>query len=124
MQSSIFPSRENRGEIKTEVAAVDNARNRRYTSSRSCGCSTSDCDVLLGKIRAVDFAIQETVLYLDAYPCCREALEYYHQLVEIRENLNMAYTEKCGPLTKETNKSTCNWEWIASPWPWEPDANR
>ena len=30
-------------------------------------------------LRKLDFCIQETVLYLDAYPDCRQALEYYRE---------------------------------------------
>ncbi len=83
-----------------------------------CGCND-----LLRKIRAVDFAIQETVLYLDAYPCDREALEYYHKLVGIGKELREQYESGCGPLRKTGNRSRTNWDWISSPWPWEPEAN-
>lgn len=95
-------------------------------SGSSCGCNTNngDCISLLKKIRAVDFSIQETVLYLDAYPCCAEALKYYHQLKELREKLVSEYCRKCGPLTNESNESTTEWNWIKSPWPWEADANK
>ena len=93
----------------------------------SCTCGgngRSDCNSLLKKIRAVDFSIQETVLYLDAYPHCADALNYYHQLKEIRERLVGEYCSKCGPLTSLNNENKAEWSWIKSPWPWEADANK
>lgn len=99
----------------------------RNQESRSGCCnqgSETDCITLMRRIRAVDFAIQETVLYLDAYPCDRKALEYYHKLTEAREGLVEAYQNGCGPLTNRGNESATEWNWICSPWPWEYDANR
>lgn len=99
----------------------------RNQESRSGCCnqgSETDCMTLMRRIRAVDFAIQETVLYLDAYPCDRKALEYYHKLTEAREELVEAYQNGCGPLTNRGNESATEWNWICSPWPWEYDANR
>lgn len=99
----------------------------RNQESRSGCCnqgSETDCITLMRRIRAVDFAIQETVLYLDAYPCDRKALEYYHKLKEAREELVEAYQNGCGPLTNRGNESATEWNWICSPWPWEYDANR
>ena len=93
----------------------------------SCTCGgngRSDCNSLLKKIRAVDFSIQETVLYLDAYPNCCEALAYYHKLIELRSSLLDEYNGKCSPLTACTNASKTEWNWIKSPWPWEADANK
>ena len=75
------------------------------------------------KLRAINFAIQETVLYLDAYPCHPEALSYYHALVEEREKLLRAYEQNCGPMSMYGNKSRNSWDWVKGPWPWEPEAN-
>ena len=44
----------------------------------------SNCCRERESLRAINFAIQETVLYLDAYPCHPEALAYYHTLIEER----------------------------------------
>ena len=43
------------------------------------------CYAALKKLRAIDFALQETVLYLDAYPQNKQALRYYHRLIKERE---------------------------------------
>ena len=75
------------------------------------------------ELRAVDFAIQETVLYLDAYPDCRQALDYYHSLVERRRELMAAYEGQHGPITVYGNESRGSWDWVNDPWPWSPDAN-
>ncbi len=88
---------------------------RRRQSCRACG----GCAELGKKLKAVDFALQETVLYLDAYPCNQEALKYYKELSELRESLVAEYESGCGPLTMYGNKNAEAWDWISSPWPWE-----
>ena len=45
------------------------------------------CNATLKRLRAVDFALQETVLYLNAYPKSKQALRYYHRLIKEREQL-------------------------------------
>lgn len=82
-----------------------------------------NCQETLDLLRALDFAIQETVLYLDAYPTSQEALEYYHKLMQEREQVCDYYQKSCGPLTIYGNKSKTSWDWISAPWPWEADAN-
>ena len=81
------------------------------------------CD-LIEKLRAVDFALQETVLYLDAYPNNCEALKYYNELSALREALVAEYEGKGHPITMYGNKSTDTWDWISSPWPWEYPCGR
>ena len=83
----------------------------------------SNCHQMREKLRAINFAIQETVLYLDAYPCHPEALAYYHALIEEREKLLACYQKNCGPMTMYGNTSRDSWDWVKGPWPWEPDAN-
>ena len=84
---------------------------------------THSCSSDLEMIRALDFAIQETVLYLDAYPHSAEALAYYHKLIEKRHAACEHYERHCGPLTYYGNVSTTSWDWTMNPWPWEFDAN-
>ena len=73
-------------------------------------------------LQALDFALVETVLYLDAYPENRQALEYYHRLLTQREAAMESYEKSCGPVTMYGNKSRNSWYWVEGPWPWEPDA--
>lgn len=81
------------------------------------------CNSLMRELQKIDFALYETILYLDAYPYCKEALEYYHALVHQR-GLIVAELEAGGnPITTCGNVSHSSWDWISSPWPWEVSAN-
>ena len=84
---------------------------------------TVNCREKKKMLQALNFAIQETVLYLDAYPDCAQALDYYHSLIEQRAAVLEAYETACGPTTMYGNKSRTSWDWIECPWPWEYDAN-
>ena len=75
------------------------------------------------KLRAVDFALSEIILYLDAYPDSCSALEYYHKLIAERKRLAEAVNAQCGTLTAYDNVSTDRWKWTDSPWPWQSEAN-
>ncbi len=77
----------------------------------------------MNRLRALDFAIQETVLFLDAYPENRQALDYYHQLLEQRKQVLASHQKNCGPVSMYGNESRTSWDWVKGPWPWEPDAN-
>ena len=82
-----------------------------------------NCQRLKRKLQAIDFAIIETGLYLDAYPECRHALEYYHKLIAERDAVVAIINEKCAPISMRENKSRTEWNWVQGPWPWESDAN-
>ena len=89
----------------------------------SGGMNATSCKNQLALLRALDFAIQETVLYLDAYPNHQQALAYYHELIAQRKEVADRYESACGPLTVMGNKSRTAWDWVSGPWPWEVDAN-
>lgn len=91
------------------------------TGRRVPAFSGSDQKTLLARLREVDFALQETALYLDAYPDDREALDYYRGLLDARQGILGAYP-KDRPLTIYDNDGE-TWNWVDSPWPWEFDAN-
>ena len=82
-----------------------------------------NCDAMMKKLRAIDFAIVDVNLYLDAYPSSCSALEYYHKLLAERRRLAEAINAQCGPLTARDNVSTDCWKWTNGPWPWQSDAN-
>ena len=85
---------------------------------------SSACRALLSRLQTLDFSIVDTVLYLDAYPECREALKHYHELLSERDALLRDLSEKCNlPVTSFGNTSRDAWDWVRGPWPWEPDAN-
>lgn len=114
---------------------VDMRNNRRGVNTRmnrdvQRGCNMGDrrmvdpnCKNLMKKLQMVDFAIIDTILYLNAYPACPQALDYYKKLVKEREALCEVINERCGPITAMSNKSQSEWNWVSGPWPWEPEAN-
>ncbi len=83
----------------------------------------ANCRSLKKRMQAVDFAIVETVLYLDAYPESREAMAYYQKLIAEREMLADSIHTQCGPTTARDNKDPGEWDWIKGPWPWQAEAN-
>ena len=92
----------------------------------SCGCGGSEhttCTHLMDQIRAVDFALYETVLYLDVYTHSCDALETYRKLKAQSEALHAEYETTCAPLTAFGNRSNTSWDWMSKPFPWEYDAD-
>ncbi len=80
-------------------------------------------DMLLRRIQAEDFALYETVLFLDSHPKNKKALAYYGKHRKLAESLRAEYTNKYGPLTVCGNESDSDWQWVMKPWPWEKEAN-
>ena len=95
--------------------------NRSYNNCSAArnGCGGAAETALMRKIQEVDFSIYEIVLYLDAYPDCAEALNYYHTLLDMRAMLTAEYEKKFGPLTAFSNVSRSFWDWTKTPWPWQ-----
>ncbi|MBQ7364307.1 MAG: spore coat protein CotJB [Clostridia bacterium] len=81
---------------------------------------SEDMKSLLNKIRALDLALIDTGLYLNAYPD-KEAAAYFKTVCEEREALADHYQKACAPLTK---CHACPIEqWTQTPWPWEWEAD-
>lgn len=78
---------------------------------------------LLKKIQEMDFALYETVLYLDGHPKNKKALEYYRSHREALKALREEYARRFGPLTVYDNYDNDNWQWVEKPWPWEKEGN-
>jgi len=77
---------------------------------------------LKDKLKAVSFALYETVLYLDGHPDDKDALDYYNKLIDELEEVTEQYEKKYGPLTIWGNEGD-RWSWVNTPWPWESEAN-
>ncbi|MBQ2118721.1 MAG: spore coat protein CotJB [Clostridia bacterium] len=77
---------------------------------------------LLEALQAVDFAMVETQLYLDAYPDSAEALEYFYRMRDESDRLTAEYEKRYGPVTPMANEGE-RWKWIDGPWPWEAGGN-
>lgn len=98
-------------------------------NTNGCGCGRDrddrprtgrgECCGLMNQLQQLDFSIQETVLYLDAYPDCAAALAYYHQLVAERARVAAEYEQGCGPLNAYGNACREEWGWVSNPWPWQ-----
>ncbi len=73
---------------------------------------------LLKKVQMADFELIEANLYLDVYPYCNKALDYFYKAREKAECARKEFEDKYGPLTANANRSD-EWKWIKSPWPWE-----
>ena len=74
---------------------------------------------LMQQIRTVSFALQETALYLDSHPYCRQALRYYHRCRRTREDLLEQYESKFGQFTVYGGTAVGSWHWVTEPFPWE-----
>ncbi len=83
----------------------------------------SERDCLLRRIQAVDFALYETVLYLNGHPHSKKALAFYNKHREMAKALREEFECKHGPLTVYGNRGDCSWNWTDHPWPWEKEAN-
>jgi len=80
-------------------------------------------EMLLKKIQAEDFAVYETVLFLDTHPEDKAALAFYNTHRDNVEKLKAEYMEKFGPLTIYDSRASDHWHWVDKPWPWEREAN-
>ena len=105
-----------------------NAQNRCGVNSQNtrnrCECNNGKCGELLQKLKEVDFYIIDVVLYLDAYPCNKEALKLYRSLqCERAEIINRLSNECDMPITIFDNDNVDKWTWTDAPWPWEICAN-
>ena len=78
---------------------------------------------LLRRIQAEDFAVYETVLYLDGHPKNRQARAYYQKHRDAAVALRTEYEQKYGTLTIYGNNDAGNWNLINRPWPWEKEGN-
>ena len=108
--------------MRNQTCGIHSACNDRRENRCGCGsCGNHDVEQ---KLRRINFALYETILYLDAYPDCKKALNYYNKLICERDGLRSALSEKCKrPMSAFENKGADSWDWISSPWPWEASAN-
>lgn len=74
---------------------------------------------LLHTLDAYAFMAHESLLYLDAYPNSREALECYNKYKKLEARARSEYESKYGPILAPTEASS--WQWTKGPWPWQND---
>ncbi|MGI6717393.1 MAG: spore coat protein CotJB [Eubacteriales bacterium] len=73
---------------------------------------------LLRKLMDVDFVIHELVLYLDAHPDNKQALEFYKKAVAEQKEIYNQYATQYGPIVAEDMRMN-RWAWVDLPWPWQ-----
>lgn len=70
-------------------------------------------------VAAFGFAMYDAQLYLDAYPECPEAVEYYFDMKNKFTAAAAEYEKKYGPLTASSPENRDTWKWSTEPWPWQ-----
>ena len=105
------------------------ARQAFYNGDDSCGCNNQGMPQNQGNVKAmqkrlqkISFALNELVLYLDAYPNCERAKKYYKELSEERHMLLSALAKAGMPMSGMYVQGN-EWTWTNGPWPWEYEAN-
>lgn len=76
---------------------------------------------LLREINEVSFAVDDVKLFLDTHPCDEEAMMYFQEYSQKRNELLKKYSKLYGPLTVDLVDMSCTeyWNWISEPWPWQ-----
>lgn len=101
---------------------------QRQSTNGGCGCNnggmSADCKTMMRRLQTVEFSMYDTMLYLDIYPECKEALAYFAKLKEERDALRLSLSKRCKrPVSACESDTDQGWSWIDSPWPWDPSAN-
>ena len=78
----------------------------------------------LHELQALSFAITELGLYLDTHSDDADALELFRDYVALYEDGVARYEAEYGPLKQLSAGKTGRYNWLNSPWPWEPDKNQ
>lgn len=99
----------------------------RQNANGGCGCEGSmnaDCKTMMRRLQTVEFSMYDTMLYLDIYPDCAEALAYFGKLRQERDALRASLAKRCKrPVSACETDTEQGWNWIDSPWPWDTAAN-
>lgn len=80
-----------------------------------------NCRQLKCMIDQISFAMDDTRLFLDTHPDCKEALDYYKKMKKMRKEAIDEYKKHCGAmLAYEAEEDDCGtWNWVNGPLPWE-----
>lgn len=82
----------------------------------------TDRQKLLRKLQAADFALIDTVLYLDTHPADKDALDCYDKYQRVSDELRAEFTSRYGALENSDVNTGDYFEWVNNPWPWEMEA--
>nr|WP_294570908.1 spore coat protein CotJB [uncultured Romboutsia sp.] len=76
------------------------------------------------KIQELSFACVDLNLYLDNHPDDANAVSMYNSFSKQLNEAIRNYECKYGPLTNfGYGKSSCPWQWVEQPWPWDREFN-
>ena len=81
------------------------------------GSANGERAALLSKIQKLSFAKIESQLFLDTHPECRQALEYFKDVVKNLKAAREEYAAKYGPIGT-TDIEGDRWTWVDGVWPW------
>ena len=82
------------------------------------GANMGQREAMLRRLQELAFAKVECELYLDAYPECAAALEYYKSIIGQYRELCEQYEAEFAPIRQE-NITADGWTWVDTPWPWQ-----
>ena len=77
-----------------------------------------DKESIKRRVDELSFVKVETELFLDTHPDCRQALDYYHRILDELRAAELEYINAYGPLVA-SESSTERWNWVDTPWPWQ-----
>lgn len=113
---------------RTNSCMTDGTGRALSATNRRCGfCADKNegrgKDALMHRIQSTDFALTETVLYLDVYPNDRAAMNYFRRYRRELGRLTEEYERLYGPIKAGGDMSdthdVCQWKWSTEAWPWQ-----
>lgn len=81
---------------------------------------------MLREIDEAGFAVDDITLYLDTHPEDTEAIEYFKQHLNKRNELQKQFAAEFEPLSRndaDLNRNDKHWTWADGPMPWEGGTN-
>lgn len=72
---------------------------------------------LMRQIQIYSFAVYDALLYLDAYPDSKPALEFYNKYKKAENRAIEEYEARYGKIRLSSDEAS--WEWTNGPWPWQ-----
>lgn len=75
---------------------------------------------ILHELQAVDFVINDLVLYLDTHQDDQQALSQFNQFQRRKQTLTQQFEASFGTLGGSGGgQAGQRWTWTESPWPWQ-----
>lgn len=76
-------------------------------------------DTPLGELMALDFILNELVLYLDTHMNDTEAFDLYQNFLSLAAEGRRRFTALYGPISHSDMAGAESFTWLDGPWPWE-----